>query len=180
MDIKLAYYKIKKIEESYMGGVMICDISSLPLEFKYTEAIKPTKIHKIIFGKVLERYISEELIEKKLFKELKYIPTLILCESSKNFGGEILKKLPTVAVQETTLPALSEPGEVQSLSNNERDLLIQSSLNKHPCKLTFNTFDREKKDKIINLLKEILKRIDIVEPFERLNKALDELHKDSV
>lgn len=76
--IKIGYFASQKNEEQYIGGIMITDHLSIPLEFKYTEPIRPTRIHKIIFGKVLEKYIGDDVIKKNLFKEIKNIPAVFL------------------------------------------------------------------------------------------------------
>ncbi|HNX97400.1 MAG TPA: hypothetical protein PKK12_06945, partial [Candidatus Aminicenantes bacterium] len=64
--LKIGYLSGIRVDDQFIGGVMITDSTGIPLEFKYTEPIRPTRIHQIIFGRVLERYIHEEVIKKNL------------------------------------------------------------------------------------------------------------------
>ena len=116
---KIGYFASQKYEEQYIGGVMITDSQSIPLEFKYTEPIKPTRIHKIIFGKVLEKYISEEVIKKSLLKEIKNVPSLFFVTELDLLGEDTVNHVPMVALQTTSLPALNAAGEFQRVKDKE-------------------------------------------------------------
>lgn len=170
---KIGYFCSYKIEEQYIGGIMVTDHQSIPLEFKYTEPIRPTKIHKIIFGKVLEKYIGEEVIKKNLLKEIKQIPSILFVSELELLGEDPVNRVPMVALQTTTLPGLNAVGEFQRVK--EKEVIVQPSISKTPLKLTFFSPEPDVQEKLMTILRSLIDRIDIFEPFSRVETALKSL-----
>jgi len=52
----------KKSDETYVGGILISDYYGIPVEFKYTEPIKPTNLQKILYGKSIEKYLTVDVL----------------------------------------------------------------------------------------------------------------------
>lgn len=171
--IKIGYFATYKTEEQYIGGVMITNEQSIPVEFKYTEPIKPTRIHKIIFGKVLEKYIGEEVIKKNLLKEIKNVPTIFFVTDLELLGEDSVNHVPIVALQNTTLPGLNSAGEFQRVK--EKEIIIQPLTTKNPMKLTFFSPEPDVQEKVMNNLRSFIDKIDIYEPFSRIDTALKAL-----
>jgi hypothetical protein len=170
---KIGYFSSLKNEDQYIGGVMVTDIMSIPLEFKYTEPIRPTSIHRIIFGKVLEKYISEEVIKKSLLKELKNTPVILLVNQLELLGEDTVNHVPMVALQTTSLPGLSVAGESQRIKDKE--IILQPMTSKTPLKLTFFTPEPDVQEKVMNMLRSFIDKIDLYEPFTRVETALKAL-----
>jgi len=171
--IKIGYFSNLKNDEKYIGGVMITDQMSVPIEFKYTEPIHPTGIHKIIFGKVLEKYIGEEVIKKNLLKEIKNIPAILFVNQLALVGEDPVNHIPMVALQNTSLPALNTAGEIQRIKDKE--FIIQAITSKNPLKLTFSSPEPDVQEKVMNLLRSFIDKFDIYEPFNRVDTALKAL-----
>jgi len=171
--LKIGYFSSQKTEEQYIGGIMITDHLSIPVEFKYTEPIRPTRIHKIIFGPVLEKYIGEEVIKKNLLKEIKNVPAIYFVTHLDLLGEDPVNHVPMVALQKTTLPGLSAAGEFQRVK--EKEIIIQPMTSKNPLKLTFFTAEPDLQDRVMNLLRVFIDKIDIYEPFVRVETALKAL-----
>lgn len=167
---KIGYFASQKNEDQYVGGVMITDQQSIPIEFKYTEPIKPTRIHKIIYGKVLEKYIGEEVIKKNLLKEVKNVPTIYFVTELDLLGEDSANQVPMVALQTTTLPGLNAAGEFQRVKDKE--IIIQPLTSKNPLKLTFFSPEPDVQEKVMNTLRAFIDKIDIYEPFSRVETAL--------
>lgn len=167
---KLGYFSSLKIEDQHIGGMMVTDHQSIPLEFKYTEPVRPTRIHKIIFGKVLEKYISEDVIKKNLFKEIKQIPSLIFVTELELLGEDPVNRIPIVALQTTTLPPLEAAGEFQRIK--EKEIIVQPITSTHPLKLTFFSPEPDVQERAMNILRSFIDKIDIHEPFIRVESAL--------
>jgi hypothetical protein len=168
--IKIGYFASQKNEDQYVGGVMITDQQSIPIEFKYTEPIKPTRIHKIIYGKVLEKYIGEEVIKKNLLKEVKNVPSIYFVTELDLLGEDIVNQIPMVALQTTTLPGLNAAGEFQRVK--EKEIIIQPLTSKNPLKLTFFSPEPDVQESVMNTLRAFIDKIDIYEPFSRVETAL--------
>jgi len=172
-NLKLGYFSSINIGDLFIGGVMVTDESSIPLEFKYTEPINPTKIHKIIFGKVLEKYINEEVIRKNLLKDIKTRVSIFFVSDSKLLNNDNTGNIPVILLQNTNLPGLNKAGEIQRVK--EREFLIQPATSKTPLKLVFATPETDIQDRVINILKDLVKMTDILEPFFRVETALKSL-----
>lgn len=170
---KIGYFSSQKNEEQYIGGVMITDHMAIPIEFKYTEPIKPTRIHKIIFGKVLEKYIGEEVIKKNLLKDIKNIPAILFVTDIELLGEDTVNHVPIVLLQPTSLPGLSAAGEFQRVKDKE--IIIQPLTSKNPLKLTFFSPEPDVQEKVLNILRSFIDKIDLYEPFTRVETALKAL-----
>ncbi len=171
--IKIGYFSSQKNDDQYIGGIMITDHEALPVEFKYTEPIKPTPIHKIIYGKVLEKYIGEEVIKKRLFKEMKNTPSVYFVTELELLGEDSVSQVPMVALQKTTLPGLSAAGDFQRVKDKE--IIIQPLTSKNPLKLTFFSAEPDVQEKVMNTLRTFIDKIDVIEPFTRIETALKAL-----
>lgn len=170
---KIGYFSSLKVEEQYIGAIMVTDHQSIPIEFKYTEPIRPTRIHKIIFGKVLEKYIGEEVIKKNLLKEIKQVPAILFVTELDLLGEDPVNRVPMVALQTTTLPGLSAAGEFQRVK--EKEIIIQPTTSTNPLKLTFFSPEPDVQEKVMTILRSFIDRIDIYEPFTRVETALKSL-----
>lgn len=168
--IRLGYLASLKIGEKYIGGVMITDEGTVPLEFKYTEPLQPTRLQRILFGKTMDLYLSEEVIRRNLLKEVNYPPLVYFVADIALLADAAPGKVPLAALQQTTLPALARPGEAQRVK--EKEILIQSGTSSSPCRVTFFTPETDVQERILNSLASIIGRIDLLEPFQRMEAAL--------
>ncbi len=171
--IKIGYFSSMQLGDQFIGGIMITDHRAIPVEFKYTEPIKPTKIHKIIFGKVLEKYINEEVIRKNLLKDIKSQVSLFFVTDPKLLEAETMGNSPLIALQNTSFPKLENAGEIQRVK--EKEILVQPMTSKTPLKLLFATAEVDIQEKALNLVKALIQKTDIFEPFTRVETALRSL-----
>jgi len=156
----LGYFSVYKSgDEKYSGGVLIINEKGMPVSFKYTSPIKPTKIQKIIYGNNLKSYIASEIIGKKISEIAKDAEVLLVQEN------ETLDFLSTdkPVAQLVSSKALSE-----SSSFNGKEGIITLGQN-YSAKISFSSEVSQELFKKISDLAEIF---DILEPFVRLNEAL--------
>ena len=112
-DLKLAYLIVSSpIPNTYIGGVMVTDSRGLPVEFRYTEPIQPTKIQQVLYGQVLSNYIKREVILETLLKsvESKFKCLLVQDEQLLSYAG---KGFHVVRVTETKSGPIGAVGKVQ-------------------------------------------------------------------
>jgi hypothetical protein len=168
--LKFGYFSSLKIGESYIGGIMITDAASIPLEFKYTDIIKPTKIHRIVFGKVIEKYINEEVIRKTLFREVKTIPSIYFVNDGTLLSDSAVNKIPQVLLQSTNLQKQDSIEDFQKI--RDKEFLIQPKTSSKPLKLIFHTQDPQIQEEVFKKIKIVINKIDLFEPFLRVEEAL--------
>ena len=167
----LGYLKIVEKDNGFIGGLMITDDSGIPLEFKYTEPVVPSKIQEVIYGKALKKYIKEDVIIKSLLKEVRTIPSLIIIDDPSEISEkDKIGKFPAVAIQKTSLPQLSAPGKTQRVK--DREIIFQPYQDLTPIRIVFGVADPELQEKVLLIVEEVSPKMDIIEPLERVEKAL--------
>jgi hypothetical protein len=174
-SLKLAYFVAMKEGGSYLGGLLLTDTAGIPLDFRYTEPITPTKLQSVLYGKALEPHLKEEVIQRTLLKELKGAPDLFILEASELAGGwGADTRCPALALQKTQEPPLSRVGEVFRAS--QREILIQINEGAAPLRVIFaNAADLPAQDAAALKLLEAGYHMDLVEPLERVTAALQAL-----
>ena len=90
-------------EDVFMGGAMVTDAYGLPLEFRYTEPVRATKLQRILYGDVLEKYIHGDVIAGNLISRLEQKPDLFLVSDPGRAGRRAERRTPRRA-------AFAEPG----------------------------------------------------------------------
>ncbi|AEH50793.1 hypothetical protein [Pseudothermotoga thermarum] len=160
----IGYISTKKIDEKYVGGLLIVDQAGIPLEFKYTEPVIPTQLQKILYGKSLETYLYVEVIGKNLLKkaenkcEFYFTDTPILVDCAENvffitYHPSIVEEVQKISAEECVIPAQSGSIKVSAAKEIKQETL----------------------EKLVKMLEEI----DVMEPFQRLQKALEYVCRSS-
>lgn len=167
-------YMITLLEQgSYLGGVMLTDDHGIPLDFKYTVPVVPTKIQRIIYGSVLEQYIRNHVVIGALSKEISRSPSFFVVPQHQLYEiEEANNSLRVVSLQRTQLSQIGEPGTVTRGKENE--CLLQGT-EKHPLRVLFGKIPAEQQEIVIKELVELTRHMDLIEPLERLEQALKSL-----
>lgn len=177
--LKLAYFVAIKEGASYLGGLLLTDTSGIPLDFRYTEPITPTRLQSVLYGKALEPHLKEEVIQKTLLKELKGTPDLFIVPAADLAGGWSGEaKCPVLSVQKTQEPPLARSGETFRASS--RELLVQVAEGASPLRVIFaSSVDLAAQDQVALKVVEAGYSMDLAEPLERVLAALQALvHPD--
>ena len=177
--LKLAYFVAMKEGASYLGGLLLTDTSGIPLDFRYTEPITPTKLQAVLYGKALEPHLKEEVIQKTLLKELKAAPDLFIVPPAEMAGGwHGEARCPALAVQKTQEPPLARVGETFRVS--PREVLLQAGEGASPLRVIFaQSVDLPTQELALGKLLEAAYQMDPVEPLDRVSAALQTLVKQA-
>ncbi len=160
-NMTLGYLIVTRTQDNeYIGGIMVTDPYAIPVEFKYSEPIKPTGLQKILYGNSIEKYLMVDVIAKKLLQNIEEKPKFILIDDTRLI--EVQSKIPIIHI------ALSS----KNLDDNQEERL-RDELNRETLQSGFDvlcegslTSDDGK------WLNKISEEIDILEPFRRLKEAL--------
>lgn len=173
--IKLAYFMAVKEGASYLGGLLVTDTSGIPLDFRYTEPITPTRLQGILYGKSLEPHLKEEVIQKTLLKELKAAPDLFILSVTELAGGwSGDAKYPVLAVQKSQESPLARAGETFRVG--PRELLLQLAEGAAPLRVMFAAaVEPAAQEQAVAKLLEAGYHMDLAEPLERVTAALQSL-----
>jgi hypothetical protein len=155
---------------TFLGGMMITDRYGIPKDFKYTDPVTPTKVQRIIYGSVLERYIRNHVIVGALIKEVNMQPSFYVVPHHQMESIGEAHSLLLISLQRTQFTSLGATGTVNR--SKERECLIQGHGSEHPIRILFGKVPIDQQEPIIKELVALTKSMDIVEPRERLEAAL--------
>ena len=153
----IGYLSVKKIEGKHVGGILVVDKRGIPIEFKYTDPLVPTELQKILYGSSLETYLHADIIAASLLNKLENNPPIILTDHPDLI--EMDKRV--LLVSESTERVES----VREVSEGEYLVPFQGR--------AIRIVSKEKlSQEILEKVKELSEELDIMEPFERLDRAL--------
>jgi hypothetical protein len=72
-------YLITRVFEgpTYLGGILVVDKKGIPLEFKYVEPIRPSRLQAVLYGNTIDRYIRVESVGIPLIESSEHKPASI-------------------------------------------------------------------------------------------------------
>ena len=75
----IAYLDVLKLDPAgYLGGVLVVDEFGLPLEFRHTVALRPSRLQTTLYGEALDRYLRAAVITTRLLDDLERAPAVVL------------------------------------------------------------------------------------------------------
>ncbi|MFW6450612.1 MAG: hypothetical protein ACOCZ6_06185 [Nanoarchaeota archaeon] len=156
--------------EGYVGGYLCTDERGVPIEFLHTNdsPIKVDRFQQLLYGKslmpeLLGRHIAGALISRT-DESLKAKPNILFTQEEAVLQGY---EDPDVAV----ILIISEPSNSKVEDNNATTKKISTANGE----LTMS-WQKDKSDKVEPIIP-LLKEIDVMEPFERVSKLLQELKR---
>jgi hypothetical protein len=138
------------------GGILTTDIETRPYEFRITSSIKPTQLQQMLYGTSLKDYVYGELICAPLIKATKEKINFVLTRERY-----IMEVRPLVAVP------------IVLMSYNDK---AASDGLKPICFQVHKDYSSELPHAQL-VLTPITQKLDLMEPFERLKLALNEVHR---
>jgi len=168
---KIAFLETFNLEENsgLMGAILVTDADTKPLEFRVTAPIKPTSFQKTLYGDVLHEHILVELISVPLLNAINEQVDLILVKDPFFLGANNKQGVRVVRVfheNDGSSRASSKPEELPFSSNGNGKTLLETS----------RKFESE-----LPVIKEELTKLaegrNLLEPFERLKLACEQVHQ---
>jgi hypothetical protein len=156
----------------YLGGAMVTDSFGLPVEFRYTEPVKASRLQRILYGGVLERFVHRDVIVANLLERLEQSPGLMVVSDPDlldcvDGNGRI-----GLWLGETRLPRLPDIGAVQEVAIGE--ILLQAAESGHPIRVKMSESNsvagtqRETAKRLV----EMSETMDLLEPLRRVESAV--------
>jgi hypothetical protein len=156
-EIRLAFVDVTVFSDgSVRGGILTTDIETRPFEFRVTSPIKPTQVQQILYGSSLKDYVYSELICAPLIKATKEKLSMILVKEIFLISMRPLISVP-VLIARTNNPQTGDGIRAITLSPHQN----------FKNELSFAE----------TILTPVMKKHDLLEPFERLKLALNEVHR---
>jgi len=156
-EIRLAFIDVTVFSDgSIRGGILTTDIETRPFEFRVTSPIKPTQVQQILYGASLKDYVYGELICVPLVKATKEKLSVVLTKENFLISARPLVSTPVILIRSNNTQA----------SDGIKSVSFSSHRN-FQNELSFAQ----------TILTPITQKHDLLEPFERLRLALNEVHR---
>lgn len=156
---------------AYLGALMVADHTGLPLDFRYTDPITPTRLQRALYGGVLDRHLRTEVVARTLIGAVTQAPTLIVVDE-RALADEPLAGCPVVVLGSSAAGPLGAPGAVHTQGGDS--LLVQIVEGAHPVRVGIGADHLGAgADGVIDALVELGATMDLLEPLDRVRDALD-------
>jgi hypothetical protein len=167
---QVGYFCHLNIEEKHMGAILVTNQIGVPLEFKYTEPVVATKLHRILYGSVLERYLHETVIRDRLGREIRSTPSYFIAPyEEKEFLGSLANR-EMIAIQKCGLPPSDLAGPFTRI--REREAIMELEGEPVFFRLAFSTSDQTAQEEMVSWIRDIARTMDVMEPLDRIASAL--------
>jgi hypothetical protein len=173
-DYYFGYIYVEELPNNkYIGAVLVTDVYGVPVEFKYTEPIVPTKVQEILYGKVLKTFIKRDVISYNLIKNIEKKPEIYFVDDPLYFELYNKFKTPFIFISDPNEKALEKVGIIKEIEKNI--FLFQLQEASSPLKVEFYDDDKKLQDKLIEIILKAADKMDIVEPFQRIAESINNI-----
>ena len=176
-NLRLMFLASKKFEsgKSIRGAFLLTDITTKPVEFRCTNAIRPTTLQTVLYGDILEQHILVELIGVPLINSIRERPHIVLVNEPGFLATRSRVDVPFIQVaKEESIPVSSAEDE------DERQLVHSSSGRFEPILLIPHSKFQSDRDQAKALLTDVFEGHDLLEPFNRISTALEQVHQQKI
>jgi hypothetical protein len=154
---------------TYVGGLMVTDPSGLPVDFRYTDPVTPTRLQRALYGNVLDRYLRSEVVLRTLLGALDRPPTLLLIDDP-GLLDEPIDACPVALVAASKADAIGPAGARSAEGTGT--FLLQASESAQPVRVSLPAGSPHEAA-VVEALVALSARMDVLEPAERVRDALD-------
>ncbi|MDV2494588.1 MAG: hypothetical protein RX316_00010 [bacterium] len=178
-DLKLGFLSHKRMEENedvYQGAILITDGGCKPLEFRCTSPVRPNAVQKTLYGRTLVPHIATDLMALPLLKAIQEKPDIVLINDTVFL--EIRPKA------DVPILHLRRQGEaIQFEDSREREdtresVLVESASGRfQPIVMIPHWNYPDDLNEHRAKIREAFAYADLLEPFNRVYVALDEVYK---
>jgi hypothetical protein len=172
MSVSQPGYLVVRVGDdgSYTGGLMVTDRHGLPLDFRYTDPVTPTRLQRALYGTALDRYLRSEVVLKTLLGAVQQRPALLLVEDERLLDEEI-SGCPVVFAGSSRAAPLGEPGTLQE--EGESVYLAQVDAGSAPLRVAMAASRAAEISGVVGSLVDLAQSMDVLEPADRVRQALD-------
>ncbi|MDR0615549.1 MAG: hypothetical protein LBG29_01975 [Synergistaceae bacterium] len=169
----LGFLTIEARDNFFRGAALVTDARGIPVDFRYTEPVRPTKLERILYGGALDIYLREEVILENLLGAVEASPSLWLVDSEDLMRPvQKLTKLQAVAIEPTQRSPLEASGKCEPTSENGV-FIFQADNISAPFRLSVTQENASKIAQIAESLTSAALDMELMEPFTRIAKAFE-------
>ena len=163
---------LERPDQGLMGGFLVVSTRGRPLEFRCTTPVAPSRAQEILYGAALRPHLHSEVIGHPLLAGADLCPPLVLV-NDRDFLGLALMTETCIAevhpIENGTVAA-----ETPAAAESEEPSARRSEFALGGCRITLADTCRLD-DASRQSLDELSRHVPLIEPFERIRTALDEV-----
>lgn len=162
---RIAFLETYNLEDNggVMGAILVTDTETKPIEFRVTAPIKTTNFQKTLYGDVLLEHILVELISLPLINAINEEVDLILVKDPLFLGVNNKQGIRVVRI--TNSEGKEQSKNSNHVGTNASSLFVE----------TAKKYESELQE-IKELMSELAEGRNLLEPFERLKVACEQVH----
>jgi hypothetical protein len=166
----IGYLDVQAFDASgYIGGLLVVDEFGLPVEFRHSIALRPTKLQRTLYGDSLDRYLRAAVIAVRLLDDLESQPGVVLtADPVLAVGGGAL---PVAAWERTGVAALGARGTLQPFEGASSGFLLELRAGEAPLRLVTKA-DPSAYRGMADAVLAAADTMDVTEPHARVRAAL--------
>jgi hypothetical protein len=169
----LGYLTIEAKENYFRGAALVTDSRGIPMDFRYTEPVRPTRLERILYGGALDIYLREEVILENLLGAVETHPSMWLVDDSELICPvQKLAKIPAVAVETSSRSPLEQSGKYEP-TTEDGVFIFQADNISAPLRLTLSPENASKIASTAEALTSAAEDMELLEPFTRITKAFE-------
>ncbi len=164
--------------DSYLGAILVTKLNSVPVEFRVTLPVKPTSIQKSLYGESMVPYIGTELCGTQLLEAITHNPEVVFVSPKYMLGVRPNSAAPIIYVFEADQSHKTKVGEMDQVATDQNAPVKSwqlSGSNNQPITLSTAFNFAEDYEITKDLIAELALKFDLLEPFTRINRAIDVL-----
>ena len=145
------------------------DDFGLPVEFRHTLALQPTKLQETLYGDALDRYLRAAVIAVRLLDDLDARPGVVLTSDPiLAVGGDAL---PVAAFERSGVGPIGPAGSLQAFDGASPGFVLQPARRRGPAAADLEGLPACYQD-MADAVLEAAETMDISEPPARVRAAL--------
>jgi hypothetical protein len=176
-DAHLLFMACQRFEagKAIRGAFLLTDFDTKPLEFHCTNPIRPTSLQTVLYGKMLDSHMMVDLIGLPLVNTLKQPPSLILVQEPNLLRLRQRLNMPVLWIARESAIAVGADGDgsdtaMLTSASGKFDPLVLIASKECGMDITVGT----------PLLSKVFNRFDLLEPFQRVLTALEQVHQQKI
>ncbi|MDR1873517.1 MAG: hypothetical protein LBQ90_00680 [Synergistaceae bacterium] len=175
----LGYIAIDEADGLFRGASLVVDFRGIPMDFRYTDPVRPSRLERILYGNALDVYLREELILESLIGAVEVKPTLWICREPDLVAPlRSQTKGKSLFLSSSSRSPMEAVGEVENLGESGV-YMVQADSVSAPLRVAFPEQTREDEVRqIAGILVEAARTMELLEPFGRIQKALTSLAEE--
>jgi hypothetical protein len=173
-DARIIFLDARRFENgaATRGAALVTDTDTKPLEFRCTNAVRPTSLQKALYGGILDQHLLVDLICVPLVNAISHKASLIVVREPMLL--ELRAKIATPVVSVMSQEETASVGEKTHLDK----ALLQSEAGKfEPVVVAVSENFKDDVTIARTILQVLGKRCSPLEPFERMQLALQQVHE---